>query len=351
MSSNENDSANNSAQSETASSGNMRIDPTLTWALEQASLAAYDDFEGNLYHLPPGYNAVNYFTGWDDWFWDYGREERFGLIFKSKTVAGRFIVAFRGTDSDSDALEDAFFEYSTFQPYRNFASPVADDVSAGFNGIYSTKGSSMTQTMQQQIFSILLSQPQQMTEVYITGHSLGGALSQLFTLDMRVSFPNVNIQTINFSSPKVGGSDWAAACQNAGATQRITRVINYWDIVPDVPQTIDIFDQYVSIGAEFRTAFYGGYLPMDALPRHRLLNLQVVLNNCLPRTPQIWIGTFPDAVDSKRIMKSTAPPTTSKDEMVAKLRELRSLERSIGVAPPHRSEPLSQSQADSEANE
>jgi hypothetical protein len=147
----------------------------------------------------------------------------------------------------------------------------------------------MTQTMQQQIFGFL--QSTQMSEVYITGHSLGGALSQLFTLDMRVSFPTVKIQTINFASPKVGASDWATACINAGAAQRITRVINYDDIVPDLPISFDIFDRYVALGAEFRTLFYGGYLPFDALPRHRLLNLQVVLKNCLPLNPQIWVGT------------------------------------------------------------
>lgn len=187
-------------------------------------------------------------------------------------------------------------------------------------------GGSMTQTLQQQVFAMLLSQ--RMSEVYVTGHSLGGALSQLFTLDMRVSFPTVNIQTINFSSPKVGGSDWGRACSRAGATEKITRVINYWDLVPDLPVSIDIFDQYVSLGAEFQTAFYGGYLPMDALPRHRLLNLQVVLKNCLPRNPQIWVGTFDDAVDPSYQMKSTAPPSASKNEMLAKLRELNSLERS-----------------------
>jgi triacylglycerol lipase len=342
MSSDPNDSTNNAAPPETADSGTTRIDPALTWTLAQASLAAYSDFERIPWTVPDGYTFFARFTGWDDWFLDFGRQERFGLIFRSKTVATRFIVAFRGTDSDSDALEDAVWEFATFQPYQNSASPTADDVCSGFNGVYSGLGGSMTQTMQQQIFSILL--PYQMSEVYITGHSLGGALSQLFTLDMRVSFPYVKIQTINFASPKVGGTDWAAACYNAGATQKITRVINYWDIVPDFPLSFDIFDKYTSIGAQFQTAFRGGYLPLDGLPRHRLLNLQVVLKNCLPLNPQIWIGNFPDAVDPSRIMYSTAPPAASKDEMLAKLRELESLERSTSAAD-SRSEPLTQSQA------
>lgn len=341
MNSNPNDSVENAVPDETALSGSMRLDPALTMTLAGASLEAYTDFEKPNYQPQlNGYTFIGRFTGWDDWFWSYGRVEKFGLIFKSQTAANRFIVAFRGTDSDSDALEDAFFEYSAFKSYRNSVSPVADDVSAGFNGIYSKKGDSMTQTMQQQIFGML--QSQQMSEVYITGHSLGGALSQLFTLDMCVSFPGVKIQTINFASPKVGGHNWGKACLNSGATQKITRVINYWDIVPDVPLSIDIFDKYVSLGAEFRTAFYGGYLPMDALPRHRLLNLQFVLKRCLPLNPQIWIGSFADAVNDKYSMVSKAPPAVSKDEMLTELREVNRIEDSIRGTD-NRSEPFIQS--------
>ena len=331
MNPNPNDPAINPTPIQRAASVTSQIDPALTTTLAAASLAAYNDFlnQGQGTPQPPlaGYTFLNRFTGWDDYVGEYGTEELFGLIYQSQTDAGCFLVAFRGTDSDSDVLEDLFADYSTFQPFCNSVSPVPDDVSAGFNDIYSTKGPSMSQTMQQQIFSLLPTQ--QMSEVYITGHSLGGALSQLFTLDMRVSFPNVNIQTINFASPKVGGSDWASACTNAGAAQNITRVINYWDAVPDMPWHLG--DEYVAVGAQFETAFYGGYILWDELHRHRLLNLQYVLSKCLPLNPQIWAGTFYDRVAKSYKMTSAAPPSASKEEVLAKLRELHSLERSIQV--------------------
>jgi hypothetical protein len=66
---------------------------------------------------------------------------------------------------------------------------------------------------------------------------------------------------------------------------------------------------------------------MDELPRHRLLNLQIVLKNCLPLNPQIWVGTFGDAVYPRYTMTSVTPPSASKDEVLAKLRELNNLER------------------------
>jgi triacylglycerol lipase len=331
MSSDPNDPGNSAARGEPAASATMRIDPALTTTLANASLAAYNDFAYPSTYKPQlsGYTFIDRFTGWDDWFWNIGVEERFGLIFQSQTNPGQFVVAFRGTDSDSDALEDAFFEWSTFKPYRGSVSPTPDDVSAGFNDIYSTKGPAMKQTMQQQVLTKLAAQP--VSQIYITGHSLGGALSQLFTLDMRVSVPNMNIRTINFASPRVGGSDWASACANAGAVQAITRVINYWDVVPDLPISFDWFDKYVSLGAQFTTAFSGGYLPFDELPRHRLLNLQYVLNKCLPLNPQIWVGTFHDAVNKSYQMTSTAPPTMTKDEILAKLRELNAVERLVAA--------------------
>lgn len=331
---------NTSDDSYTPDSGVTRLNPELTLALAQASLAAYNDYEGKAFQPPPNYRFYARFTGWDDWVGSYGEEERFGLIFSycgPQQIANRFIVAFRGTDSYSDMLEDAFWEWSTFKPYRNSVSPAADDVCSGFNGIYTTKGGSMTATMQQQIFSLL---PEQPSEVLITGHSLGGALSQLFTLDMRVSFPNVRIGTINFASPRVGGSDWQAACNNAGATQAITRVINYDDYVPYFPQIP--YDNYIPIGAEFQTAFYGSNWGMaDEMHRHRLLNLQTVLNNCLWRSPQIWVGSFWDAVDPTYQMWSVAPPDVPKDELLAKLRELHALETATRTAP-RRSTPFTQ---------
>lgn len=312
----------------TAAVDALPIDPMLTLTLAQASIAAYNDYEKKSFSPPPNYKFLARFTGWDDWIGGHGEEENFGLIFQycgPQQNANRFIVAFRGTDSYSDMLEDLFWERTTFKPYRNVIAPTPDDVCSGFNGIYATKGGSMSASMQQQIFSLLPAQP---SEVLITGHSLGGALSQLFTLDMRVSFPNVGIKTINFSSPRVGGQNWKKACDNSDATSKITRVINYYDYVPDFP--LALFDNYISIGTEFQTAFYGKDLfPLDELPRHRILNLQTVLNHCLWLNPQFWIGSFSDAATPTYRMSSVTPPAVPRDVMIAKLRELIALEKSL----------------------
>src|ERR1044071_6986129 len=146
------------------------LEPALTLALAQASVAAYQDYAQKPYTPPPNYQFFNRFTGWDEWFGHYGREENFGVIFKyigPEPIANRFIVAFRGTSSDSDMLEDSFFEWGTFKPFRSsVAGP--NDVSRGFNGVYSSAGGSMRASMQQQLFALL---PPDASEIFITGHS------------------------------------------------------------------------------------------------------------------------------------------------------------------------------------
>jgi triacylglycerol lipase len=330
--------ANTNQPAMAAAPATVTLDPSLTLALAQAAVAAYQDYAEKPYTPPPNYQFFNRFTGWDEWFGHFGREENFGVIFKyigPERISNRFIVAFRGTSSDSDMLEDSFFEWTTFKSFRSHnAGP--GDVSRGFNGIYSSAGGSMRASMQQQLFALL---PPEASEVFITGHSLGGALSQLFCLDMRLSAPNVNITTVNFASARVGGRHWQSACDAAGATQRITRIINYYDYVPDVPVAPDPFDQYVSIGTQFQTAFHGkDWGVFDELHRHSMLNLQTVLSNCLWSQSQIWTGTFCDAADPKYQMQSLAPPQQPRGDLVAKLQQLRAAEvasRATSPQPSH----------------
>ncbi|MCW3467650.1 lipase family protein [Chitinophaga nivalis] len=311
--------------------------PPLTLALATASVAAYDDFEGKTVIPPPDYKIYARFTGWNEWFGEWGQEERFGLIFKyhgPNPLLKRYIVAFRGTKSYSDLFDDLFWSFVPFQPYHNSVSPVPN-VSSGFYGIYSGIGGTMQHSMQQQVFSLL---PEDPGEVYITGHSLGGALSQLFTLDARVSRPALPVKTINFASARVGDSNWAAACQAAGATARIIRVVNYWDIVPDYPFKIS---GYESIGTQFDVAFSRSSLFPSWLSDHSLLNYRIVLRHCLYLHPQVWVGKFTDAINSWFEMYSTDIPAISHEEWVAAVQAitqhketiLRSARQESGIVP------------------
>lgn len=308
--------------------GQVAIDPRLTLALAQASVAAYADFERQPVVPPPNYRLMGRWTGWDPSIFG-GVEERFGLVFQS-TLPGQwktFIFAFRGTDSDMDAYEDPFFETVRFTPYSGKVSPTPY-VSSGFYGIYDSLGGTMKQSMRQQLFSLVAQH--QPRKVYLTGHSLGSALSQLFALDLAVSSPTVWAANLNFASPMVGTKDWHTAYEAQAAQQdparRTVRVYNYWDYVPSLPPSEF---GYLHVGAGFRTAFYvqGEWYPHE-LARHSVLNLQTVLENAVWQTPQVWVGTFQDATDPGRLMQSNAPPAGADAPWADRLREYQLFEAS-----------------------
>jgi triacylglycerol lipase len=309
------------------------VDPQLTLVLAQASLAAYNDYEGIPFKSPANYQMVARWTGWDEIIAGYGYEERFGLLFASTLPGTRtYIFAFRGTDSDLDVYEDLFINTASFTPYQGQIIP-APTVSSGFFNVYTGIGGTMTQSMQQQVFTLLNKIPRP-RKIYITGHSLGAALSQLFTLDVAVSTPDVWAANMNFASPKVGLTDWQAIYNSQAAQQnpltKTVRVYNYWDYAPSVPPYVYPFLEYVHVGREFRTSFFvkDEWYP-HILPRHSLENLQIVLSNAVWRSPQVWTGTFPDMSDPSRLMLSTSPPAGADVEWSKRSLELVQYEQSI----------------------
>lgn len=288
-----------------AYAGNPTLDTDLTLALAIASRAAYDYFQDPNQPVvaPAGYAMVDTWTGWDALLFG-GSIESFGVVFQSVAEPGTCIFAFRGTDSDLDAWEDVHFIPTTFVATQGSVSPTPW-VSSGFYGIYDTQGDGMAASMRAQLFALL--DKYQPTQLYITGHSLGAALSQLFSLDVAVSRPTPALN-INFASPMVGLDSWGSAYAGKIDASQSIRVYNYWDYVPSLPPSA--FD-YCAVGTGFRTSFYVDkeWFP-HLLARHALLNLTVVLDNALPLTPQQWQGSFPDQVDGETewTMASTYPP-------------------------------------------
>jgi hypothetical protein len=301
------------------------LDTALTLALAIASKAAYNYYSGDPITPPDGYTQADGWTGWDA-FLDTGSEEKYGLVFQSQTDPGTFIFAFRGTDSDLDGWEDAHFFTTDFEPSRGSISPIPR-VASGFYGIYDSMGGGMAQSMRQQLFSLLGKyKPQQL---YVTGHSLGAALSQLFSLDLAISQPAASTN-INFASPMVGTDSWQTAYGATIATGNSIRIYNYWDYVPTLPP--DAFG-YGTVGEGFVTSFYvkGEWFPHE-LSRHSIVNLTTVLSNALPLNPQQWVGGFPDYIDPKRTMKSTLPPATAPVRWVEKIGQHMAFEHSLRAA-------------------
>jgi triacylglycerol lipase len=307
-------------------SGNIYLDPNLTTLLANASAEAYTDYANSnnpdltplqLQYGKTSFNFIQRFTGFDDVAWGDGDEERYGLIYQSAAQNSIYLIAFRGTSSEYDMILDLESgNKASFRPYttpENFPADI--EIGDGFDKIYSTKNHSMPTSMQQQLFAAIKNLPTPASQIFITGHSLGGALASIFTLDLAVSLPEIAITSITFASPRVGTTNWQTLYNETCNLQNKTiRVRNSYDLVPKVPPTEWPFD-FKDIGEVFPVSFgVEGYhidLPEIVLAWHSLSNYQFVLNKALFNSPQVWPGDFPDQAHPGWEMESNDPYTSS----------------------------------------
>ena len=260
---------------------------------------------------PAGYDFVDHWTGVDSIFgkdrpheegsdfidsWTgiesmLGKDktvECYGVIFRSQTAPYTYIFAFRGTDSLLDALDDLGAESKPFTPHAGskVTIPKAVAVESGFYDVYSENDEqSKTASMQNQLFKLIdayQASDKPIHELYITGHSLGSALCELFTLDVALCRPKLIASNYNYACPRVGNKAFVSLYdqqpQQQHAATRTLRFQNTYDKVPCVP-----FKErgYQHLPNAFLVAFYkeGGRVEKDdILARHSSANYQAVLH-------------------------------------------------------------------------
>ena len=304
-----------------STSGQVVLDETQTLQSVTASLAAYYDFENTnktnktVLPDPEGFTLLTRFTGWDGLLFKWGTEERYGLIYQSRTQSDVYMVAFRGTSSDMDAWEDAWFVTEEFKQYQGTGMPSGVNVSSGFYSVYTGKGGGMTQSMREQVFTYLAGANPAPRKILITGHSLGAAVANLFALDVAASLPGVDVVNTTIAAPRTGKDNWKSAYNDHyKLLDRTYRIANHYDWVPSLPpHSILGFDH---VGQRFLVAFYlySKYYPAP-LSWHSLLNYQTVLQHALPRSPQVWVGSFKDHAKTYLFdtMYSVKPDTSAPD--------------------------------------
>ena len=216
--------------------------PALTKTLGHAALNVYNEKTNPT--PPNGYTFYLEWTGKNPIINGVGGDiENYGAIFQSKTNSKSFIMAFRGTAGAYDWLEDFKFFESTSFGYLCKTGPEAY-VASGFNDVYTTPTTRYpNSSMQEQLFHFL--QITDVEELYITGHSLGSALAELFTLDLYNSISlgrtrKINtIAHINFACPRVGLESFVSAYKYLeriiNPSFSTIRVVNYKDYVPCTP--------------------------------------------------------------------------------------------------------------------
>lgn len=133
-------------------------------------------------------------------------------------------ITFRGTDSDTDWRLDMRF-WKKRIPYDNASSKIR--VHSGFITAY--KSDVVRKKIHQYITDDICN-------IQITGHSLGGALAILCAVDLQYNFPHKDYEVVVFGCPRVGNAAFAKS-YNKRVFNTI-RVENGNDIVTKLPPAL-----------------------------------------------------------------------------------------------------------------
>lgn len=72
--------------------------------------------------------------------------------------------------------------------------------------------------------------------IHVSGHSLGGGLAQIATIDLSLRFPRSRISTYLFGSPAAGDSDFLRVFEQANESRYVS-VVSIFDVIPALANT------------------------------------------------------------------------------------------------------------------
>ncbi|KAL7145096.1 hypothetical protein ABFS83_07G056500 [Erythranthe nasuta] len=154
----------------------------------------------------------------------------------------RLVIAFRGTEQTKwkDLLTDLMLVPAGLNPERiggDFKNEV--QVHSGFLNAYDSVRTRLISLIKQAIGYRGDSLDQlRKWHIYVTGHSLGGALATLMALELSSSqlakHGAISVTMYNFGSPRVGNKIFAQVYNQK--VKDSWRVVNHRDIIPTVPR-------------------------------------------------------------------------------------------------------------------
>jgi hypothetical protein len=158
----------------------------------------------------------------------------FGFIARSADTPANLVISLRGTENIWDWLADASFVRRSC-PVGG--APSGAESEDGFTNLYLTlraAPSGAAAPLKTTIKGWLIGS--EVAQVWICGHSLGGALATLLAADVVGSGLVSGPLVYTFASPAVGEKTFATWC--GGLVPDSYRIYNQPDIVPDVPPAL-----------------------------------------------------------------------------------------------------------------
>lgn len=194
--------------------------PNLETALFLASVCGqaytqYQNFDSGFYFLPDGYKHIGtLFLNQSE-----KAKDRFGFVISNDNCS---IIAFRGSSTSVDWIHDFIAQQVEFPFVKNIGA-----THKGFTEMYSLLRASLFE---------LIAELDHEKPLYITGHSLGGALATLAAIDIMCNSSMTNVSVYTFASPRVGDPIFAKHYNYIVPVH--WRFQNKHDIVPHLPTLV-----------------------------------------------------------------------------------------------------------------
>jgi len=147
------------------------------------------------------------------------KAEKFGFIIQSSSEV---VVAFRGTSSAADWASDAMASQARYKCAKN-----AGQTHRGISNIYYSARENIITALCKLSAS---------KSLFITGHSLGGALATLCALDVATNTEFTAPIVYTFGSPRVGNLTFSRAFQDK--IGQSFRIHNRFDVVTHLPPQV-----------------------------------------------------------------------------------------------------------------
>lgn len=177
-------------------------------------------------------------------------------IAQNQAALNQYAVVIRGTDFAMllDVWEDNQVQTTQEFTVGNTSVHIAEGTAAAHDLVVKAKGSNGN-TILQELASKVGADGQGST-IFVTGHSLGGALATTVALSLQNALPMATVQVYTFAAPSAGLGDFAALFDrtfpaSSPSVNSSWRIYNAWDVVPQAWQhdTLQaILDWYPSPG-------------------------------------------------------------------------------------------------------
>jgi triacylglycerol lipase len=186
--------------------------------LAECCLQAYNQLNfKSIFSIPEGYTLIGPIVAAPLKVLDFhGLLDCYGFIIESPDS---IVISFRGSRTNPDWIADASIK-QTYFPYTR----IKLGIHSGFAEVYKACREKIIDTLNKLDSS---------KQLYITGHSLGGALAVLCALDTAVNTAFTDPVMYNFGSPRVGNPKFVQSYNEIISNS--VRIVNTNDIVALLP--------------------------------------------------------------------------------------------------------------------